>query len=360
MSNNAGVSNNNPLSFFEDFFPEGFNVMYDEFLNLEKKLSEDNLKLIKEHIKEHDQDLRSKIKSMDDVYKITETYEVPYYDAPPQKINVIDYNFDEDIMTIEECDYIFLEDDLSYYIHSKKQYKRVFFDELQTLLDSEIRKTTKATNDTISQPNTIESQKLFIHTLLRTATYIIDKKIPFIDRKTYIPQCQKLLISYIQEIENRYPDSISREKSLYLRYLTKKNPKKECSLEIVASKFNRLQVLLDLLKADGFVEQDLKLEEFEQAFNGRELTKPLEIKWTKMYYGKCNYTAVLEMIQQMENKKYLTGGYRYPQLSLIFVRNDGTTIKEDNWKEANSRKKKEKKTNKYTPSDDIKVIVNNF
>ena len=130
------------------------------------------------------------------------------------------------------------------------------------------------------------------------------------------------------------------------------------SLKMINSKYKRLDVLLDLLKEDGFLEPTLSIELFQKVFDGNKIDKPLNIEWTKISYKKCYYTAALELIQLLEKKKYITG-YSYRQLSKIFVQNDGSPINESSWKEVSYRKENRKK-GKNPILDDISSIVNRF
>jgi len=364
-------SSNNPLSFFEEFFPDGFNKMYDEFLHFDRQYDKIKYEII-------DRCTYETYKFFDGTYKlITDKSDISTLigtnweffpdgdlecNLPSPKIIESDLEFDleKDSMLIEKCYCSSLPDCDIAYVCAKEYHKISFKKGLETTLNSELKNAIKITDDAILQKNNKEVTQEFIHKLFLNATRIINHKISVIDKITYILDCQSVLTSYIQEIENHYPDYVSREKSLYLQYLPPKIPKKNCALKMISSKFERLHILLGLLKKDEFVEQDLSLDLFKRAFDGKELTESLKIKWTKIYYGKCNYTSALEMVQQMENKKYIAD-YNYSQLSLIFVQNDGSPIKEVGWKEASSRKKKEKKiSSRYTPSDDIQVIIHNF
>jgi len=347
-------SSNNPLRFFENFFPEEFNKMYNEFRHFDKKPDEVELKMINQHLAETDKQNLALLRSIEDLNNLLEPDGLI---LPPSKYKVLEYNNEEDSMIIEECSYIYLPEEDTYCISNKKQYTRVFLEELQTLLYSELEKTIRLTIDALLEK---DNKQAFIHNLLLNAVYVINDKISIIDKPKYIADCQFFLKSYVQEIGTRYSDYISREKSPYLQYLPLKNPKKNYALNMIPAKFGRLEFLLAELQKEGFVEDTLLPEDFQKAFSGKELTEPLKIKWIKMYYGKCNYTTALEMIQLLESKKYIAG-YSYSQLSLIFVQNDGSPIKESGWKEASSRKKKEKKiTSRLTPSDEIKLIIHNF
>lgn len=246
----------NLFSFFEFFFPEGFNKKYDDFLHFDKicldSIKAESLEVLRLHDEEI-YDSLSKAKNMDDVAAIK-----AYHSSnPPEgfisaspKTKVVEYNNDADVMIIEVSDYIYLPEEDSYCKIKSKQYTRNFLDELKTLLYSELEKAIDITVNAIMQMNTVNAQENFIHKLFLTATYIINNKITSISNSKYIPHCQRFLIDYIQEIENRFPDYVSRDESTYKQFLA---PKKEeiRSLNMI-KKRNQLPFLLEKLKKKDF------------------------------------------------------------------------------------------------------------
>ena len=236
------------------------------------------------------------------------------------------------------------------------EYKKILPVELTNILQPELENSLKLTNKALLQKDTVDSQKTFIHTLLSIMALIIDNDVPSISLKKYIPLCQSLLTEYIQKVEQRYPDLISKEKTSYSKYLAPKNPTKNHSLKMIPSKFSRLSVLLEALKEQEFIEKNLPLETFKKAFDGSVLEKPLGIKWIKMSQGKCFYGSALELIEQLEKKKFIDK-FNNRQLSNIFIQRDGSLIID--WKGAKNRKNNTKK-GRGDFLEDIEAIVNNF
>lgn len=340
MDNNKSFKS--PLSFFEGFFSEGFNKQYDDFLHFDKIIKDSNNDKIAEVIRLYDEEIRkslSKAKNSNDVAAIMNYYSSNSPSCPnasPDTIKVVDYDQNKDIMTIEECEYQYLPDEDSYCVISKKQYKRSFLEELNALLHSELRKAIEITNDAILQMNIPNTQEIFIHKLFMTAAYIINDKITNINNTKYIKPCQQVIISYIQEIEKRYPDYVSSDESKYKQFLA---PKREeiRSLNMI-KKRNQLHFLLDKLKEKGFVERNLDLTTFEKAFDGNILEEPLNIKWIK-HHRQYYIGSAAKMIQLLEEKNYITPP-TYKQLSYIFVKGDGSWINENTaWKNATKNAK---------------------
>lgn len=341
MDNNKSFKS--PLSFFEGFFSEGFNKQYDDFLHFDKIIKDSNNDKIAEVIRLYDEEIRkslSKAKNSTDAAEIMNYYSSNSPSCPnasPDTTKVVDYDHDNDIMTIEECEYQYFPDEDSYCVISKKRYKRSFLEELNALLHSELKKAIEITNDAILQMNMPNTQEIFINKLFMTAAYIINDKITTINNTKYIKPCQQVIISYIQDIEKRYPDYVSREESTYKQFLTPKREKIR-SLNMI-KKSNQLHFLLGKLKDKEFVERNLDLTTFEMAFDGNILEEPLNIKWIK-YHKQYYIGSAARMIQLLEEKKYITPPTD-KQLSYIFVKGDGTWINENTaWRTARQNVKR--------------------
>ena len=309
---------NNPLRFFDDFLPNGFDLLYNRFYNYEV------------------------------------TMDIPSDDYPNDKISVyyiVEYSKDDGFIVVENSG--FFRDD-----NTSKQFTVYLKDKIQQLLDEESCSSIKYTNEAIMQKDSVDAQKTLIHTLLSRTAYFIENNLHQICDKKYLHQCQTALVKYIREIEQYYPDYISNKQTTYSKYLKPKTTSSTQSLKMVSRKYNNLDGLLDMLKDEGFLEKSLSLELFQKAFDVSDIETPLNIKWIKMSYKKCYYTAALELVQLLEKKEYIAG-YSYKQLSRIFVQSDNTPIPENGWKEANYRKERRKR-GKNSILDDISRIVNNF
>jgi hypothetical protein len=318
MSDNIS-SINSPLKFFSEFFSNGFNEKLKGFYSISKE----RLATIG--------------------FEMDGEYESYIVENPS---HMIECNEDEGYIIAEDFNY-----------DTKKweqQYKRIFSNELQKLLDTELKNAVKNTKEAILQKVTFEAQGVFIDSLLRDMEYIIVNELPNIDNPKYINQCQTVLVSYIKEIAKRYPKYIPKDIST--KYITSKKAADIYSLNMIPRKYNCLQILLDELKKEGFVEQSLTLELFQKAFDNSKIENPLNIKWIKIDAKKCYYTSALELVQQLQKKNYIKG-YTYKQLSNIFVQVDGSLI--DGWRGRNYDKEHTKK-GRNALLEEIEVIVRSF
>ncbi|NLE05504.1 MAG: hypothetical protein GX638_11985 [Crenarchaeota archaeon] len=110
MSNNSNI---NPLSFFEDFFSEGFNEKYDDFLHFDKKNLDSDAEESLEAIRLYDEEIRnslSKAKNTNDVAAIMDYYSSNSPSCPnasPDTIKVVDYDQNKDIIDYsDQCDQV--------------------------------------------------------------------------------------------------------------------------------------------------------------------------------------------------------------------------------------------------------------
>ena len=309
----------NPIRFFEYFFPEGFDKMYDNFFKFNTNK-----------------------------YCLSDANNDDYDEAP---YHMIEWDKNEDYIIIEEAAFAnpnFI----------SRSFRKTIQEELRQILDKELNESLYLTNEAFISKNSVEAQETLIQSLLSDIAYIIEHRLSLICKPKYSQQCQSILVDYIQKTEERYSSYVSSNTASYSKYLSTKVISSTISLKMVESKYNRLNVLLEDLKEWGFLEPTLSLELFQRAFNGSSIENPLKIKWMKISYSKCYYTAVLELIQLLNQKKYIAD-YSYKQLSKIFVQSDGTPIPEDGWKGVNYRKENRKK-GKNSILDDISYIVNTF
>ena len=321
---NNYISTNNPLKFFEEFFPKGFNDNFGNFFNLTTN-------------------------------EYTEVYHPEIMDTEllPNPKYMIECNENEDYIVYVE---VFYTKDGN---TGKRQLKKVLTVELEKILKQEIENALTLTNDAILERNSEDSQKTLVNILLSNMALVIDSYLPLISLKKYAPFCQSLLVEYIKKVELHYPNLISREKSTYLKYLTPKSVNASYSLNMISSKFKQLDKLLDLLKEEGFVEGSLSLELFKKAFDDKPIDKPLNIKWIKLDRKQTYLGGVTELMQQLKDKKYL-GDFEGAQLSKIFVRADGSIINVVNWKSARTNTKVGKSGKRNKILYDIDYVMKNF
>ena len=309
----------NPIRFFEYFFPKGFDKMYDDFFKFNANK-----------------------------YCLSDTSDDDFDEAP---YHMIECDKNQDYIIIEEAAFA-----NSNFI--SRSFRKTIQDILRQILDKELNESLYLTNEAFISKNSVEAKETLIQSLLSDMVYIIEYKLSLICKPKYSRQCQSILVDYIQKIEERYSNYVSNKKASYSKYLSTKITSSTTSLKMIESKYNRLNVLLEDLKEGGFLEPTLSLELFQRAFNGSNIESPLEIKWMKISYGKCYYTAVLELIQLLKQKEYIAD-YSYKQLSKIFVQSNGVPIPEGGWKGANHRKENRKK-GKSPILNDISYIVNTF
>lgn len=313
MSDNIS-SINSPLKFFEFFFPKDFDRRYNNFFN-------------------------------SDIYTILLDSDIG---SNEYFYNVIELKEDDGYIIVEDM-----------YKENPKQYKELFIDEFQYSLKHELNLSIQYTQEALLKKNSKEAQQTLLHSLLSNMAYIIDNSLPLICNQKYLPLCESILLSYIQQIEVRYSDYISREKSIYLKYLTPKSVNASYSLNMTGAKFKQLDELLKLLKEEGFVEESLSLEFFKKAFDNTPITKPLNIKWIKLDRKQTYLGGITELMQQLKDKKYI-GDFDDAQLSKIFVRADGSSIKVYSWKSARNNTKPGKSGKRNNILFEIDYVMKNF
>ena len=287
----TGVSTvQNPLGFFGGFFPNGFDRDFGNF------------------------------------FKMTTA---PSYYCPIAELEIpncqymIDYDIDEGYIVV--IDYDFSRTD-GVIVQSK--FKRCLSVELSDVLEPEIENAIKLTENAIL--SNLNAEKALLDNLLSNMAFIIDREVPKISLPKYIPLCTTILRSYISEIEIKYSRYISRNKSTYLKYLTPKNAVINRSLSMRSDKLKNLGKLLQMLKEEGFVEQDLSLSLFRKAFDGSVIEKPLGIRWIKKRNGRTYHASISIMIDLLKEKGYISKSSN-AQLSNIFVKWNDEPIKERNW-----------------------------
>lgn len=291
----------NPIAFFEEFFPKGFDKFYNNFFNyiVTLQIPSDF------DYKEWDDEIAQ--------YVIESNEEEGYI--------IVDYTvFGRDIYS----DHRPIEELIPYTLYFK--------DKLTKQLDLEIDKSKKLTLEILLIKDT-NAQKVFIHTLFSSIAYIIEHNIPQICNRKYKILCQNTLISFIREIIQRYPYLRTQGNTTYAKYFnTNLSTNENKALQVRSDKLKYLPILFDKLKENGFIEKSLPFDLFKKAFDGNTIDEPLNIRWIKMKGTKMNYIASLAvMIDKMKEEQFIEP-YQDAQLSNIFVRQDGTSIKIGDWK----------------------------
>lgn len=311
--NNTGnyTSSNteNPIAFFEEFFPKGFDKFYQDFYNytITLQIPSDF------DFREWDDEIAQYVKEANE----DEGYIIVDY-------TVFGKDMYSDFRPIEEL--------ISYTLYFK--------DKLVKQLDLEIEKSKKLTLEILLIKDT-NAQKVFIHTLFSSIAYIIEHNIPQICNRKYKILCQNTLISFMREIMQRYPYLRTQGNATYTKYFnTNLGTNENKALQAIDDKLKYLPILFDKLKEDGFIEKKLSYDLFKKAFEGNTIDAPLNIRWIKMRGTKMNYIASLAvMIDKMKEEQFIEP-YQDTQLSNIFVRHDGSLIKVGDWKSFRQSAKK--------------------
>lgn len=295
----------NPIAFFEGFFPKGYLSLYLEIINSN----------VKEIIIET---IESTINSS------TETSKV--------------------LTTPEE-------------IHEQLMY--LFWMNVKNTLEEQIEISVNYTKKSILQKDTPKAKKELVHTLFDKMSMIIDRVGQINIGNQFILDFQSALINYYKKVNKEYPRYISKSNSSYSKYLVlpKKNKAAIYSIKMIAPKLLNIKKLLQGLQSYGFVEESLSVSIFRQAFDGKEIQKPLNIKWMKTINKECNFASIIQFLDLLMEKEYIDSYQPYKRLSSIFVKNNGDKI--INWKQASYRKISNE-LSKKKPLDDLEEIVRRF
>lgn len=291
----------NPIAFFEEFFPKGFDKFYHDF------------------------------------YNYTSVMQIPCYSGEREwddeiMVHVIETNEEEGYIIVDYTE--FGRDICSDFrpIEELIPYTLYFKDKLVKHLDLEIEKSKQIILEVLLTKDT-NTQKSFIHTLFSNIAYIIDYKIPQICNRKYKILCQNALISFMREIIQRYPYLRTQGNTSYAKYINANVGNNENkALHVRENKLKYLPILFDKLKDEGFIEKGLSLDLFKKAFDGNTIYEPLNIRWIKMRGTKMNYIASLVVMIDKMKDMLIIEHYQDAQLSNIFVRHDGTLIKVGDWK----------------------------
>jgi len=309
----------NPLVFFENFFPDGFDKLYQDFFNFNTK-------------------------------KVTGTSDNDYCEEP---YYMIECNREQGYIIIEEA--AFANVDLE--VH---QFKKNFRDELEAILIPEIDASLKLIISEIQTKGSREGQETYIHTILTEIEFIINNKVKLICSVKYQSQCKAYLIQYMRLIEQRYSYLVNDDAS-YMKLLKEPVQNEFTTLLIVSYKQDLIPKLYDKLKPK-FIDEDTSLETFTKAFTGVILKEgeSLDIKWLPRPFGSCFIAALVVMLDHMVIKGYLNQ-YNDKQLSNIFVTDEGGYIKPTNWKK---RRKEANRDDRVRGEPDefwqLKAIIDNL
>jgi len=302
IRSNTGNSNN-PLGFFEDFFPEGFDKLYNDFFNFNTK-------------------------------KVTGTSDDDYCEEP---YYMVECNKVEGYRVIEEAAFTNVE-------HEVTQFKTYFRDKLEDILKPQIDIAIRQTINNI-QPRDKDSQTTYIHTLFTQIEYIINNKLKYITNAKYQSQCKAYLVQYMREIVQRY-SYLADADATYMKLLKEPVQNEFTTLLIVPHKQYLIPKLYDKLKPK-FIEENTTLETFMKAFTGVQLKEGelLGIKWVYMRKKKSYLGALVIMLDYMLSEAHCLNQYDDRQLSNIFVTDEGEYVIPSNWnrrrKDANKPEKKD-------------------
>lgn len=236
-----------------------------------------------------------------------------------------------------------------------------FIDSIPSLIEDEIEISINITNKILLKRETLEGQKRVIHHLFIRMADIIENKLEFIPYD--IAQKSKIILtSFFQEINRLYPELADKKHDIYKHYLELPiNIGENYSLKMREDKFKQLSKLLEMLKEDEYLEQNLDLNLFQKAFNGSFITENnLGVKWMKKIGGKTHIASLVEMIDLLKCNGYIAN-YKDAQLSRIFIKGyeKEYLVGIKNWSVArNSKKEKKKRTKEIF--EDITNIINRF
>lgn len=312
----SSISNlSNPLVFFEDFFPDGFNRLYTKFFfvgvvfnNLYDRMCCDfPYQAVREIIETEGYVLRQAI-----------------HDGRNSAI------IDGKVIRREA---------------NAPSEKRFYFrDELETILKPQIDTTIRQTIDNIQLIRDKDSQTTYIHTLFTQIEYIINNKLKHITNAKYQPQCKAYLIQYMREIMQRYPYLVNTVDTTYAKLLNENTQDEFTTLLIVPHKQGLIPQLYDRLKPK-FIDEGTTLETFTKAFTGVQLKEgdSLGIKWVLIERKHTYLGALVIMLDHMVITAGCLNRYTDRQLSNIFVKENGEYVNPVNW---NDRRKAAEKADK--------------
>lgn len=315
IRSNTGDSNN-PLGFFEDFFPEGFDKLYTKFFFVGIVFNNCHDRMC----------CNFPYQAIKEVNE-TEGYVLRQAIHDGRNTAIIDGK----VVRREP---------------NAPSEKRFYFrDELETILKPQIDAAIKHTIDNIQQIRDKDSQTTYIHTLFTQIEYIINNKLKHIVDAKYEPQCKVYLVLYMREIVKRYPYLINTD-ATYTKLLNENTQNEFTTLLIVPHKQDLIPRLYNKLKPK-FIDEGTTPEIFTKAFTGVQLKEgeSLGIKWVYMRKKKCYLGALVIMLDYMLSEAHCLNQYDDRQLSNIFVTDEGEYVIPSNWnrrrKDANKPEKKD-------------------
>lgn len=291
----------NPIAFFEEFFPRGFDKFYHSFYSfiatLQVPSDLDN--------KEWDDEIAQYVKEANE----DEGYIIVDY-------TILGLDMYSDFTPIEKL----------------MPYTLYFKDKLIKRLDLEVDNSKQLILKILLTKDR-DTQKTYVHTLFSNIAYIIEHNISRICNRKYKILCHNILISFMREIIQRYPYVRTQGNTTYYKYInTNVGNNENKALQVRNDKLKYLPILLDRLKDEGFIEKKLSFDLFKKAFDGNTIDEPLNIRWIKMRGTKMNYIASLAIMIDKMKDMLIIEPYLDAQLSNIFVRQDRTPIKVGDWK----------------------------
>lgn len=294
----------NPIGFFEEFFPKGYFSLYYRMV-IENEIN--------------------KIVIIDD--------------------NIGDFLETTEVLTQPEV----IQEQLTY----------LFWQEVKIIIEEQIEISVDYTKKAILQKDTPKAKKELIHTLFDKMSMIIDRIGQISIGNQFALDFQSILIDYYKKVNKEYPRYVSKSNSSYSKYLILPKEIKTAiySLKMITPKLLKIKTLLQELKDYGFLEKNLSVDKFRQAFDGSLIEQPLNIKWMKVVNKECNIASIIQFLDLLKKREYIDSYHPYKRLSSIFVKNNGDKI--INWKQANYREISNK-YGKKKPLDDLKEILSKF
>jgi len=312
MIDSSNVSN--PVKFFEDFFPVGFDKLYSTFFGF-------------------------------NIERVTGTCDEDYYEHP---FYMVECNEEEGYRVIEEAAFANVNFEIT-------QYKSYLRDELEAILKPQIDTSFKLIAREV-QTRDGEGQKTYIHTILNEIEYIINNNLKEICHIKYQVQCKVYLVQYISKIVQRYSYLVNAEAS-YMKLLKEPMLNEFKTLLVVPHKQDIIPKLYDKLKPK-FIDEETTLETFTKAFTGvqQKEGESLNIRWVLKPYGNSYLGALVVMLDYMVTVGCL-GQYDDKQLSNIFVTDSGESVLPSNWSRRRIEANKDKKRGEPLVFRELKGII---
>jgi hypothetical protein len=253
-----------------------------------------------------------------------------------------------------------------------------FKDILFAKLHFELSKTKTCIDNRIDILTTQPEVELFLKTLIYRTKYLFERLDEYDEAKKY-DVCEKVLIRLIKFIFNRYGIYLEDHKNevffkdkLDITWSTDEENKQTQVLAMIS--LNSHQVtsfkwinndttqilkLYNALIEKNFISNDTPEKIFLKAFDGKSLTKPLNIRWSKFVNGKLSKVLVFFFIDELNNAKLIEFVARQPvlykKILATFVDQDGKQL--ENLKVTNASSKKTRKRLYTQEEQELKSII---